>query len=87
MLCLTCVCAIDDPLIDTEQCKRDAELMKSLGANTIRVYHVDAKADHTGCMAAFEKAGIYTIIDMDTFNTYILPVRAHSLLSPYPLLG
>lgn len=49
--------------------------MKQLGANVIRVYHVDAKADHSGCMAEFADAGIYTIIDMDTFSTYILPVR------------
>ncbi|KAL7624059.1 hypothetical protein AAE478_005616 [Parahypoxylon ruwenzoriense] len=63
----------NDPLIDTEQCTRDASLMKELGANTIRVYHVDADADHHGCMAAFANAGIYTLIDMDTFDTYILP--------------
>jgi len=47
--------------------------MKTLGANVIRVYHVDAKADHSGCMGEFAKAGIYTIIDLDTFDTYILP--------------
>lgn len=63
----------DDPLIDTEQCARDAALMKTLGANTIRVYHVDSKADHSGCMSEFASAGIYAIIDMDTFHTYILP--------------
>ena len=48
--------------------------MKTLGANTIRVYHVDADAHHDGCMAAFDDAGIYALIDMDTFDTYILPV-------------
>lgn len=48
--------------------------MKTLGANTIRVYHVDADADHDGCMAAFDDAGIYALVDMDTFSTYILPV-------------
>ncbi|KAI0479183.1 glycoside hydrolase family 72 protein [Xylariaceae sp. FL0804] len=63
----------DDPLIDSEQCSRDAKLMKEVGANTIRVYHVDASADHTGCMSAFEAAGIYAMVDMDTFDTYILP--------------
>ncbi|KAI1083720.1 glycoside hydrolase family 72 protein [Whalleya microplaca] len=47
--------------------------MKTLGANTIRVYHVDADADHSGCMSAFADAGIYTLIDMDSFDTYILP--------------
>ncbi|KAF2997237.1 hypothetical protein G7054_g13767 [Neopestalotiopsis clavispora] len=62
----------DDPLIDTEQCQRDAELMQELGANAIRVYHVDPSADHDGCMNAFADAGIYAMIDMDTFSTYIL---------------
>jgi len=58
-----------------DQCKRDASLMEELGVNTIRVYHVDADADHDGCMKVFADAGIYAMIDMDTFNTYILPVR------------
>lgn len=68
----------DDPLIDTEQCVRDASLMKDLGANTIRVYHVDPDSDHDGCMSAFADAGIYAMIDMDTFNSYITPVRINS---------
>jgi hypothetical protein len=59
--------------------------MKTLGANVIRVYHVDPKADHDGCMAAFADAGIYTLIDLDTFSTYILPVGIIGLLilTPY----
>ena len=64
-----------DPLIDKDQCTRDAKLMKELGVNTIRVYHVDPKADHDGCMAVFDDAGIYVTVDLDTFETYILPVR------------
>ncbi|KAI1245409.1 hypothetical protein MGN70_012299 [Eutypa lata] len=67
----------DDPLIDTEQCVRDASLMKDLGANTIRVYHVDPDSDHDGCMSAFADAGIYAMIDMDTFNSYITPAETH----------
>ncbi|KAI0431322.1 Glucanosyltransferase-domain-containing protein [Xylaria sp. FL1042] len=63
----------DDPLIDTAQCTRDATLMEKLGVNTIRVYHVDADGDHDGCMEVFAKAGIYAMIDMDDFDTYILP--------------
>jgi hypothetical protein len=70
----------DDPLVDTDQCTRDATLMATLGANTIRVYHVDASADHDGCMSAFADAGIYTLIDMDTFDSYILAV---SLVLPW----
>lgn len=61
-----------DPLIDTNQCTMDANLMQTLGTNAIRVYHVDATANHDGCMQAFSNAGIYTFIDLDTFNTYIL---------------
>ncbi|WYZ36629.1 hypothetical protein EsH8_II_000135 [Colletotrichum jinshuiense] len=63
----------DDPLVDTEQCTRDADLMKTLGTNAIRIYHVDPSANHDGCMSAFDKAGIYTLIDLDTFDSYILP--------------
>lgn len=65
----------NDPLIDTEQCQRDVKLMKELGTNTLRVYHVDADANHDGCMKAFADEGIYLLIDLDTFNSYILPVR------------
>ncbi|KAI9674085.1 MAG: hypothetical protein M1817_001903 [Caeruleum heppii] len=61
----------DDPLIDTDQCKLDAALMKTLGANAIRVYHVDPIADHDGCMQAFDDAGIYLFVDLDTFDTQI----------------
>lgn len=65
----------DDPLINTAQCQRDAALMKQLGANSIRVYHVDAAADHSGCMNAFAAAGIYLWVDLDSFTTYIAVVR------------
>jgi hypothetical protein len=66
----------DDPLINTEQCQRDASLMQQLGANAIRVYHVDASADHTGCMNAFAAVGIYLFVDLDSFKTYIRYVSA-----------
>ncbi|KAF2267184.1 hypothetical protein CC78DRAFT_457851 [Lojkania enalia] len=61
----------DDPLIDNTQCKLDAALMKDLGTNSIRVYHVDPEADHEGCMSTFADAGIYLWVDLDTFNTQI----------------
>ncbi|WDK09919.1 glycolipid anchored surface protein [Colletotrichum graminicola] len=67
----------EDPLVDTEQCARDASLMKTLGTNAIRIYHVDSSANHDGCMAAFDKAGIYTLIDLDTFDSYILPTNPY----------
>ncbi|CAK3948949.1 glycoside hydrolase family 72 [Lecanosticta acicola] len=63
----------DDPLADGDQCKLDATLMKSLGANTIRVYHVDPSANHDACMSAFSDAAIYVFLDLDTLGTYILP--------------
>ena len=63
----------DDPLIDDTQCKLDANLMQTLGANTIRVYHVDGSQDHTSCMTTFANAGIYLFVDLDTVGTYIDP--------------
>ena len=54
--------------------------MKTLGANSIRVYHVDATADHDDCMKAFSDAGIYAWVDLDTFSTYVLGVRNHQRL-------
>lgn len=63
-----------DPLTDKDQCERDAKQMKDLGANAIRVYHVDPTADHTDCMSAFEDAGIYLFVDLDTFTTQISQV-------------
>jgi 1,3-beta-glucanosyltransferase GAS1 len=50
--------------------------MKTLGANAIRVYHVDASSDHSACMNAFAAAGIYAFIDLDTFDTQINQVRS-----------
>lgn len=51
--------------------------MQDLGANAIRVYHVDPAGDHQGCMAAFADAGIYLFVDLDDFPTQILPVSFH----------
>ncbi|KAL8645793.1 MAG: hypothetical protein Q9226_007138 [Calogaya cf. arnoldii] len=62
-----------DPLVDTDQCKRDAKQMLDLGANAIRVYHVDPAGDHQGCMNAFADAGIYLFVDLDDFPTQIQP--------------
>lgn len=47
----------------------DAASMADLGANTIRVYHVDSTADHDACMSAFASYGIYLWLDLDTFDT------------------
>ncbi|CAA9962799.1 1-3-beta-glucanosyltransferase [Pyrenophora teres f. maculata] len=61
----------DDPLVDATQCGLDSALMKTLGANSIRVYHVDPDADHTKCMKIFADAGIYLWVDLDTFDTQV----------------
>lgn len=45
--------------------------MKTLGTNSIRVYHVDPTADHDACMKTFADAGIYLWLDLDTFHTQI----------------
>lgn len=55
--------------------------MKELGVNTIRAYHVDPKANHNSCMQAFADAGIYVLLDLDTFSTYIDIVCYDALLS------
>jgi len=60
-----------DPLFDTTQCTVDAELMATIGTNSIRVYHVDPYANHDGCMNVFASNGIYVWLDLDTFNTTI----------------
>lgn len=63
--------------MDTDQCKRDAKQMQDIGANVIRVYHVDPAGDHQGCMDAFADAGIYLFVDLDDFPTQIDPVRPY----------
>lgn len=58
-----------DPLTNGTQCMLDAASMADLGANTIRVYHVDPTGDHDACMSAFASYGIYLWLDLDTFDT------------------
>ncbi|TID13200.1 glycoside hydrolase family 72 protein [Venturia nashicola] len=67
----------DDPLINVTQCKLDAALMKTLGANSIRVYHVDPNGKHDDCMSAFADAGIYLWLDLDTFSSQIEQPSPH----------
>lgn len=54
--------------------------MKTLGANAIRVYHVDSGKDHSACMTIFEQAGIYLFVDLDTFDTQINQVSSKSIV-------
>ncbi|KAI1003789.1 1,3-beta-glucanosyltransferase [Podosphaera aphanis] len=53
-----------DPLADVAGCKRDVPLLKELGVNVIRVYAIDATADHSVCMKMLQDAGIYLIQDL-----------------------
>lgn len=45
--------------------------MKTLGANSIRVYHVDSRANHDACMKTFADVGVYIWLDLDTFDSAI----------------
>ncbi|KUJ17299.1 uncharacterized protein LY89DRAFT_50312 [Mollisia scopiformis] len=65
-----------DVLANTAQCQRDASLMQTLGVNTVRVYYVDPTEDHDGCMLAFEDAGIYALVALDS------PYSAINRISP-----
>jgi hypothetical protein len=47
--------------------------MRTIGANSIRVYHVDPEADHTDCMKTFADAGSKYIEEMRT----CLPLRGY----------
>ncbi|KAF2469097.1 uncharacterized protein BDR25DRAFT_229953, partial [Lindgomyces ingoldianus] len=53
-------------LVNGDQCKIDAPLIKELGANVVRVYSVDPTLNHDTCMNAFADAGIYVLVDMST---------------------
>ncbi|KAF1919811.1 Glucanosyltransferase-domain-containing protein [Ampelomyces quisqualis] len=55
-----------DVLSDADVCLRDAVLMQKLGVNTIRVYNIDPKLDHSACASIFNAAGIYMILDVNS---------------------
>lgn len=72
-----------DSLMDSDQCARDIPLMKQLGVNAIRVYHVFPSANHDGCMQQLEEAGIYAFIDLDTWASE--PTEFDTIWSPAQL--
>ncbi|KAF1965954.1 hypothetical protein BU23DRAFT_545173 [Bimuria novae-zelandiae CBS 107.79] len=57
--------ANEDPIANTETCKRDVAKFKELGINTIRVYTVDNSANHDECMQMLSDAGIYLALDVN----------------------
>ncbi|EPX70478.1 1,3-beta-glucanosyltransferase Gas2 [Schizosaccharomyces octosporus yFS286] len=62
-----------DPLADAanKNCSEDAKLIRNLGANTIRVYSVNASLDHDKCMNAFKNESIYVFLDVANPSTGI----------------
>jgi 1,3-beta-glucanosyltransferase GAS1 len=55
--------------------------MSDLGVNTISVYYAGSGDDHTGCMSAFEDAGIYVMVGLASPLTGINRVRNNAQLS------
>ncbi|KAL4920322.1 Glucanosyltransferase-domain-containing protein [Aspergillus aurantiobrunneus] len=75
-----------DPLADAEACKRDVPKLQELNANTIRVYAIDPKSDHTECMNTLSDAGIYVIADLSSPDQSIIrndPKWDYSLFERY----
>ncbi|KAI9038183.1 glycoside hydrolase family 72 protein [Aspergillus affinis] len=55
-----------DPLADVDSCKRDIPYISKLNANTIRVYAIDPKSDHSECMNLLSEHGIYVVADLSS---------------------
>ncbi|KAM0715108.1 hypothetical protein Q7P37_009573 [Cladosporium fusiforme] len=56
----------EDPMLDMDNFKKDVELFKELGINTIRIYTVDNSKDHEEAMKLLDDAGIYLVLDAST---------------------
>ncbi|KAI9599925.1 hypothetical protein KEM48_000033 [Puccinia striiformis f. sp. tritici PST-130] len=58
------VCQKTYPLGDINSCKHAIKDFKRLKINTIRVYNYNPEIDHSACMNALDKSGIYVIADI-----------------------
>ncbi|SCV02433.1 LAME_0H00430g1_1 [Lachancea meyersii CBS 8951] len=55
---------IVDPLADYDTCSRDLPYLLGAQTNVVRVYALNTSLDHSKCMEAFGKAGVYVIADL-----------------------
>jgi len=53
-----------DPLADESTCERDVPYLAKLNTNVIRVYALNAKKDHSGCLNLLKENDIYVIADL-----------------------
>lgn len=56
--------SLTDPLADEAGCARDIPYLRNLTTNTVRVYSIDANANHSGCLSRLADAGIYVLADL-----------------------
>lgn len=68
----------EDPLSNSEICKRDAALMQILGINAIRVYNLNPDLNHDECASIFNAAGMYMLLDVNS------PLAGESINSREP---
>lgn len=60
-----------DPLTDDDACLSQIALLQELNINLIRIYYLDAKADHSGCMTLLQDAGIYIYPELTSSHVSI----------------